>query len=210
MVVFFGGIIKSMSMFSQISWKNIAYISFLYTVTTVYVMAQQVPLSELIFMYLFSMLVSFAFILLRLCKDSPIIGLISMFTGGIFALVFLIFTTVLTVEIYFQPEDIKSTYIQTIHTLLIPIALLSLGKVHFLFTPVIGPGVGFRRYKKVLLLLLSPYVLGFYISAILVLAILIQNINYYVAVLFFMGFAALSELFVAIFTKRTTLSKIAN
>jgi len=174
----------------------------LYAITTLYVLSQQVELYEQIFMFLFSMFVFLVFTFIRLFIDSPIVGIMSMFAGGAFTIASLFISTIAVVAIYLQPEDVKVAYGETLQLLLVPIGILSLSKARVLFTPVISKTVQVGRYKKVTLLLLSSYAVGVYITAILMLAILIRDINYVLATVFFMGFAALSELVVTALVKR--------
>jgi len=198
MLIFF-----NMSVFNSVSWKDTILITSLYLITTTYVLFQQIELYELIFMYLFGMLVFLAFTCLRLLKDSLVIGIIVILAGGGFTMILLFIATVSVVAIYKQPADIQFAYIETLQTLFIPICILGLGKINILLSPVISREAQVGRYNKLLLLLLSPYVLGFYISGVLMLAILIRDINYFFAAIFFMALAALSEIVASALIKNT-------
>lgn len=92
--------------------------------------------------------------------------------------------------IFLQPEDVRAVFQTTLMSLTLPIICVSIAKLDVLRTRIVVPG----KMKKLVFLLALPYVLTPLLVIFLGVSILIQRVNYELALISFMMFAMLIEL----------------
>lgn len=104
-----------------------------------FLLLNQTPLSEVFFVYLFSLLIFSLFIYLRLFINSLVVGVITLLIGGVATLSTLFIFSIVGFALFNHPAgDIRYAHLENLLALWFPLACICFSYVPILMKPIMS------------------------------------------------------------------------